>query len=74
MPRPASIAPSISCSSAASTSRPIPSSRTSFDRIVDGVNALEMEALKQGNGFAPNEEPPPPTWPATSPSSSIPTS
>ena len=24
-----------------------------FDRIVDGVNALEMEALKQGNGFVP---------------------
>jgi membrane-bound lytic murein transglycosylase D len=30
-----------------------------FDRIVDGVNALEMEALKQGNGFAPKEEPAP---------------
>ncbi len=30
-----------------------------FDRIVDGVNALEMEALKQGNGFAPKEEPTP---------------
>jgi membrane-bound lytic murein transglycosylase D len=30
-----------------------------FDRIVDGVNALEMEALKQGNGFAPKEEPSP---------------
>jgi len=30
-----------------------------FDRIVDGVNALEMEALKQGNGFAPTEEPTP---------------
>jgi membrane-bound lytic murein transglycosylase D len=27
-----------------------------FDRIVDGVNALEMEALKQGNGFVPKEE------------------
>ena len=27
-----------------------------FDRIVDGVHALEMEALKQGNGFAPKEE------------------
>jgi membrane-bound lytic murein transglycosylase D len=26
---------------------------------VDGVNALEMEALKQGNGFAPKEEPAP---------------
>ncbi len=30
-----------------------------FDRVVDGVNALEMEALKQGNGFAPSEEPTP---------------
>ena len=30
-----------------------------FDRIVDGVNALEMDALKQGNGFAPKEEPTP---------------
>jgi membrane-bound lytic murein transglycosylase D len=30
-----------------------------FDRIVEGVNALEMEALKQGNGFVPNEEPSP---------------
>jgi len=30
-----------------------------FDRIVDAVNALEMEALKQGNGFAPKEEPTP---------------
>lgn len=27
-----------------------------FDKIVDGVNGLEMEALKQGNGFAPKEE------------------
>ncbi len=27
-----------------------------FDKIVDQVNALEMEALKQGNGFAPKEE------------------
>jgi membrane-bound lytic murein transglycosylase D len=27
-----------------------------FIHIVDGVNALEMEALKQGNGFAPAEE------------------
>jgi membrane-bound lytic murein transglycosylase D len=27
-----------------------------FDHIVDGVNALEMEALKQGNGFTPKEE------------------
>jgi len=30
-----------------------------FDRIVDGVNALETEALKQGNGFVPKEEPSP---------------
>jgi membrane-bound lytic murein transglycosylase D len=30
-----------------------------FNRIVDGVNALEMEALKQGNGFVPQEEPTP---------------
>jgi membrane-bound lytic murein transglycosylase D len=27
-----------------------------FDRIVDAVNGLEMEALKQGNGFVPKEE------------------
>jgi membrane-bound lytic murein transglycosylase D len=27
-----------------------------FDHIVDKVNALEMEALKQGNGFVPQEE------------------
>jgi membrane-bound lytic murein transglycosylase D len=30
-----------------------------FDRIVDGVNAIEMESLKQGNGFVPKEEPTP---------------
>ncbi len=30
-----------------------------FDRIVDQVNALEMEALKLGNGFTPNVEPSP---------------
>jgi membrane-bound lytic murein transglycosylase D len=30
-----------------------------FDRVVDGVNALETEALKQGNGFVPKEEPTP---------------
>ena len=30
-----------------------------FNRILDAVNALEMEALKQGNGFAPNVEPAP---------------
>lgn len=27
-----------------------------FDKIVDQVNALEMDALKQGNGFVPKEE------------------
>jgi membrane-bound lytic murein transglycosylase D len=27
-----------------------------FDHIVDGVNALEMESLKKGNGFVPKEE------------------
>ncbi len=27
-----------------------------FDKIVDEVNGLEMEALKQGNGFVPKEE------------------
>jgi membrane-bound lytic murein transglycosylase D len=30
-----------------------------FDRILDAVNALETEALKQGNGFAPAQEPTP---------------
>lgn len=30
-----------------------------FDHIIDNVNALEMEALKQGNGFTPNVEPTP---------------
>ncbi len=30
-----------------------------FDRIVDAVNSLEMEALKEGNGFAPKVEPTP---------------
>jgi membrane-bound lytic murein transglycosylase D len=30
-----------------------------FDRIVDQVNALEMEALKVGNGFVPRVEPTP---------------
>jgi membrane-bound lytic murein transglycosylase D len=30
-----------------------------FDRIVDQVNSLEMEALKEGNGFVPKEEPSP---------------
>jgi membrane-bound lytic murein transglycosylase D len=27
-----------------------------FDRIIDAVNAMEMEALKQGNGFVPKVE------------------
>ena len=30
-----------------------------FDRIVDAVNGLEMDALKEGNGFVPKEEPTP---------------
>jgi membrane-bound lytic murein transglycosylase D len=30
-----------------------------FNHILDAVNALEMEALKQGNGFAPAVEPTP---------------
>ncbi len=30
-----------------------------LDRILDAVNTLEMEALKQGNGFAPKIEPAP---------------
>ncbi len=30
-----------------------------FNRIVDAVNGLEMEALKEGNGFAPKVEPSP---------------
>lgn len=33
-----------------------PQLQDEFDRIVDQVNALEMEALKQGNGFAPKAE------------------
>ena len=36
-----------------------PQLQDEFDRIVDQVNALEMEALKQGNGFAPKVEPSP---------------
>lgn len=30
-----------------------------FDHVVDGINSLEMEALKIGNGFVPKEEPTP---------------
>lgn len=33
-----------------------PALQEEFDHIVDQVNALEMEALKQGNGFVPKEE------------------
>jgi membrane-bound lytic murein transglycosylase D len=36
--------------------RAIPQLQDEFDKIVDQVNALEMEALKQGNGFVPKEE------------------
>jgi membrane-bound lytic murein transglycosylase D len=36
-----------------------PELQDEFDRIVDSVNALEMDALKQGNGFAPKIEPTP---------------
>jgi membrane-bound lytic murein transglycosylase D len=36
-----------------------PQLRSEMDRIVDAVNTLEMEALKQGNGFAPKIEPAP---------------
>jgi membrane-bound lytic murein transglycosylase D len=36
-----------------------PQLQDEFDHIVDGVNALEMDALKVGNGFAPKEEPTP---------------
>jgi membrane-bound lytic murein transglycosylase D len=36
-----------------------PALQDEFDRIVDQVNALEMEALKVGNGFAPKVEPAP---------------
>jgi membrane-bound lytic murein transglycosylase D len=36
-----------------------PQLQEEFDRIVDQVNALEMDALKQGNGFVPKVEPTP---------------
>lgn len=36
-----------------------PALRGAFDRIIDQVNALEMEALKVGNGFVPKQEPTP---------------
>ncbi len=36
-----------------------PQLRDEFDRVLDAVNTLETEALKQGNGFAPKIEPAP---------------
>ena len=33
-----------------------PQLQDEFDRILDQVNGLEMEALKRGNGFTPQEE------------------
>ena len=36
-----------------------PQLQQEFDSIVDRVNGLEMEALKQGNGFVPKPEPTP---------------
>jgi len=33
-----------------------PKLQDEFDKTVDAVNALEMQALKQGNGFVPKEE------------------
>ncbi len=36
-----------------------PQLQDEFDRIIDQVNGLEMEALKEGNGFAPKVEPSP---------------
>jgi membrane-bound lytic murein transglycosylase D len=36
-----------------------PQLQDEFDHIVDAVNGLEMDALKEGNGFAPKTEPTP---------------
>ncbi len=36
-----------------------PQLQDEFDHVIDRVNVLEMEALKQGNGFAPKVEPAP---------------
>jgi membrane-bound lytic murein transglycosylase D len=36
-----------------------PQLRDEFDHVIDAVNTLELEALKQGNGFAPKIEPAP---------------
>ena len=33
-----------------------PQLQDEFDRVVDQINGLEMEALRQGNGFAPRTE------------------
>ncbi|HEY2470990.1 MAG TPA: transglycosylase SLT domain-containing protein [Terracidiphilus sp.] len=33
-----------------------PELQDEFDRVVDQINALEMEALRQGNGFTPKTE------------------
>lgn len=37
----------------------IPQLQDEFDRVIDRVNGLEMEAVKVGNGFVPKEEPTP---------------
>jgi len=34
----------------------VPALQQEFDHIVDQINSLEMEALKQGNGFTPKTE------------------
>ena len=47
------------CSPAVSISRAIPPLQDEFDHIVDAVNGLEMDALKEGNGFVPKTEPTP---------------
>jgi len=36
-----------------------PQLQEEFEHVIDGVNALEMEALKQGNGFEAKAEPAP---------------
>lgn len=36
-----------------------PQLRDEFDHVLDAVNTLELEALKQGNGFSPKLEPAP---------------
>jgi membrane-bound lytic murein transglycosylase D len=33
-----------------------PALQTEFDHVVDAVNGLEMDALKEGNGFEPKQE------------------